>query len=126
VNGQQLLERLAKASMAFKASYAGLSDLRLLDETVTSNWSVRDIIGDGTSWDEEALKHLPLILKGAKPQACRGVGKLVRQPYFASEAICQNYLTSTVVTLSAGSVSVNDEPLAGIVPMEAGCTEVCP
>jgi hypothetical protein len=27
-----------------------------------------------------------------------------------------------VVTLSAGSVVVNDEPLAGIVPMEMGCS----
>jgi hypothetical protein len=36
------------------------------------------------------------------------------------------YLTSMVVTLSAGSVKVNEEPLAGIVPMETGCTGVCP
>jgi hypothetical protein len=31
-----------------------------------------------------------------------------------------------VVTLNAGSVRVNDKPLAGIVPMETGCTAVCP
>ena len=126
MNRQQLLKRLDKAWVAFKASYTGLSDLCLMEHGVTGNWSVRDIIAHVTSWDEEALKHLPLILKGGKPQVFRGAGKLLRQLCFASNAICQNYLTSTVVTLSAGSVSVNDEPLAGIVPMEAGCTGVCP
>jgi len=67
VNRQQLLKRLDKAWMVFKASYAGLSDVRLMEHGVTGNWSVRDIIAHVTSWDEEALKHLPLILKGGKP-----------------------------------------------------------
>ncbi len=53
--------------MAFKASYAGLSDMHLMEHGVTGNWSVRDIIAHVTSWDEEALKHLPLILNGGKP-----------------------------------------------------------
>ena len=34
---------------------------------VTGNWSVRDILAHVTTWDEEALKHLPLVLKGARP-----------------------------------------------------------
>jgi hypothetical protein len=39
-----------------------------MEHGVTGNWSVRDIIAHVTSWDEEALKHLPFILKGGKPQ----------------------------------------------------------
>ena len=35
---------------------------------MTGAWSVRDIIAHVTSWDEEALKHLPLVLKGGKPR----------------------------------------------------------
>jgi len=34
---------------------------------VTSAWSVRDITAHVTWWEEEALKHLPLILDGGKP-----------------------------------------------------------
>ena len=64
---QQLLKRVDKAWMAFKASYTGLCDLCLVEHGVTGNWSVRDIIAHVTTWDEEALKHLPLILKGGKP-----------------------------------------------------------
>jgi hypothetical protein len=63
----QLLERLDKAWVAFKASYAGLSEAQLVEPGVTGDWSVRDIIAHVTTWDEEALKHLPSILEGRKP-----------------------------------------------------------
>ena len=64
---QQLLRRLAKAWRAFKESYAGLTEPELLDPGVTGAWSVRDIIAHVTTWEEEALKHLPLVLTGEKP-----------------------------------------------------------
>jgi hypothetical protein len=34
---------------------------------VTGNWSVKDIIAHVTWWEEEALKHLPLIIMGGRP-----------------------------------------------------------
>jgi hypothetical protein len=34
---------------------------------VTKDWSVRDILAHVTTWEQEALKHLPTILKGGKP-----------------------------------------------------------
>ena len=34
---------------------------------VTGNWSVKEILAHVTTWEEEALKHLPLILKGGRP-----------------------------------------------------------
>ena len=64
---RRLLERLDKAWMAFKESYAGLSEAELLEPGVTGDWSVRDIIAHVTTWDEEALTHLPSILDGGKP-----------------------------------------------------------
>ncbi len=64
---QRLLKRLAKAWRAFQESYAGLSDSQMMEPGVTAAWSVRDILAHVTSWEEEALKHLPLILKGRKP-----------------------------------------------------------
>jgi hypothetical protein len=63
----QLLQRLDKAWLEFKESYAGLSDSRLLEPGVQGRWSVRDILAHVTTWEEEALTHLPLILKGGRP-----------------------------------------------------------
>jgi hypothetical protein len=64
---RQLLKRLDKAWGAFKESYAGLSASQLMEPGVAGAWSVRDILAHVTTWEEEALKHLPLILKGGKP-----------------------------------------------------------
>jgi hypothetical protein len=64
---RQLLTRLDTAWVAFNESYAGLSDERLMEPGVTDAWSVRDILAHVTTWEEEALKHLPLILKGGTP-----------------------------------------------------------
>lgn len=63
----QLLKRLDKAWVDFKASYAGLAEAELLEPGVTGNWSARDIIAHVTWWEEEALTHLPLILEGGRP-----------------------------------------------------------
>jgi len=67
VDRRQLLYRVAKAWEAFNGSYAGLSDAQLMEAGVTGDWSVRDILAHVTTWEEEALKHLPLILKGGTP-----------------------------------------------------------
>jgi len=63
-----LLTRLEKAWREFLESHAGLSDLQMIKPGVTGNWSVRDILVHVTTWEQEALKHLPTILKGGKPE----------------------------------------------------------
>ena len=67
VDRRQLLKRLDQAWRAFNDSYAGLSDAQLMEPGVTGAWSVRDILAHVTTWEEEALEHLPLILKGGTP-----------------------------------------------------------
>ncbi len=64
---QQLLKRLEKAWAAIKESYAGLSDSRMMEPGVMDNWSVKDILAHVTTWEEEALKYLPLIITGGRP-----------------------------------------------------------
>jgi hypothetical protein len=40
-----------------------------MEAGLTRAWSVHDILAHVTTWEEEALKHLPLILKrGAPPR----------------------------------------------------------
>src|SRR5215831_11724124 len=64
---QQLLKRLEKAWSAIKESYEGLADSQMTEPGVMGNWSVKDILAHVTTWEEEALKYLPLILTGGKP-----------------------------------------------------------
>lgn len=64
---QQLLRRLEAAWSAFTDSYAGLAEAQLTAPGVSGKWSVRDIIAHVTTWEEEALKHLPQVLDGGRP-----------------------------------------------------------
>jgi uncharacterized protein (TIGR03083 family) len=64
---QQLLNHLDKAWAAIKESYAGLSDAQMTEPGVTGRWSVKDILAHVTTWEEEALKYLPLIIAGGRP-----------------------------------------------------------
>jgi hypothetical protein len=67
VNRQQLLKKLDQAWAELKQSYAGLSDAQLAEPGVVGDWSVKDILAHVTWWEEEALKHLPLIVKEGRP-----------------------------------------------------------
>jgi Mycothiol maleylpyruvate isomerase N-terminal domain len=64
---QRLLHRLDAAWAAFTDSYAGVSDSRLVEPGVVDGWSVKDILAHVTTWEEEALHHLPLIIAGGTP-----------------------------------------------------------
>jgi hypothetical protein len=64
---QRLLMRLEAAWTALTDSYAGVSDSKLVEPGVVDDWSVKDIVAHVTTWEEEALKHLPLIIAGGTP-----------------------------------------------------------
>lgn len=38
-----------------------------MEPGIAGAWSVKDILAHVTTWEEEALKHLPSILDGSKP-----------------------------------------------------------
>lgn len=67
MNRQQLLTRLEKGWTAIQESFAGLTDTQLTEPGVMDGWSAKDILAHVTTWEEEALKYLPLIIKGDKP-----------------------------------------------------------
>jgi hypothetical protein len=64
---EQLLKKVDEAWAMIKKSYAGLSDSQMTEPGVTGSWSVRDILAHVSIWEEEALKHLPLIIDGERP-----------------------------------------------------------
>ena len=63
----QLLQRLETAWTALTDSYAGLTDAQLTQPGVTGDWSVKDILAHVTTWETEALTHLPSIMAGRRP-----------------------------------------------------------
>src|SRR4051794_35921833 len=67
MNRQQLLDKLDKAWVALVESYAGLPESRLTEPGVMENWSVKDILAHVTTWEEEALSTLPIIVEGVRP-----------------------------------------------------------
>ena len=67
MNREQLLHRLDTAWVAFRTSYAGVSNVQFTEPGVAGEWSVKDLIAHVTWWEEEALRHLPLILAGGRP-----------------------------------------------------------
>jgi hypothetical protein len=62
----KLLQRLDTAWIELSRSYAGLTDSQLTEPGVVEDWSVKDIIAHITTWEEEALKHLPVIMAGGR------------------------------------------------------------
>jgi uncharacterized protein (TIGR03083 family) len=63
----RLVTKVDATWRAFKESYAGLDEEQLLQPGVLDGWSVKDLIAHVTSWEEEALKHMPLIAQGGRP-----------------------------------------------------------
>ena len=63
---QSLLDTLDKAWQQFKESYCGISESQISQPGVVGEWSVKDIIGHVTTWEEEALKALALISQGQR------------------------------------------------------------
>lgn len=64
---EQLLARLDERWQEFKAAYSGLSENQLDVPGVVENWSVKDVLAHVNTWEEEALKYLPIVLRGKKP-----------------------------------------------------------
>jgi hypothetical protein len=57
-----LLKLLEKEWSTLLASFNGLDDNILRQPGIVGKWSIRDIIIHITTWEEEALKALPLII----------------------------------------------------------------
>jgi hypothetical protein len=64
---QKLMRQLEKTWAAFKEAYAGLTEAEMIEPGVTGDWSAKDILAHVTTWEQEALKVLPVILKGGRP-----------------------------------------------------------
>ncbi len=67
MNRAQLLQRVDEAWRELQASYEGLPETELSHSGVSGEWSIMDTIAHVTSWEEEALAHLPAVAAGDRP-----------------------------------------------------------
>ncbi|MDP3064652.1 MAG: DinB family protein [Chloroflexota bacterium] len=68
-----LLQRIGERWQTFNDSFAGLPDAALQEPGVTGEWSVVDVVAHVTTWEEETLKALTLLMEGARPPQYGGV-----------------------------------------------------
>jgi len=62
----KLLQKIDAAWCDFTTSYASLSDDLLGQPNAIGEWSLQDILGHIATWEEEALKYIPVILDGKR------------------------------------------------------------
>lgn len=63
---EQLLKKLDDAWRELTASYEGIPSSRMIEPGVVGDWSVKDLLGHITTWEEESLTHLPAILESRR------------------------------------------------------------
>ncbi len=79
MNRQQLLTRIDRRWSEFVQSYAGLTENAMTQPGVIGEWSVKDIIAHVTTWEEETLKALPVLVEGRRTPLYGGVDRFNAQ-----------------------------------------------
>jgi uncharacterized damage-inducible protein DinB len=59
-----ILNHLDENWQALVQALSGLSEKDLMEPNVCGSWSVREIMSHISTWEEEALQNIPLILDG--------------------------------------------------------------
>jgi len=61
---EQVLNRIEQEWEIFLESIRGLTDSGMMKSGAVGYWSIRDVLAHIATWEQEALKVLPLILEG--------------------------------------------------------------
>jgi len=61
---ERVLNRIEQGWKIFLESFRCLTDNTMMESGAVGYWSVRDVLAHIATWEEEALKALPLILEG--------------------------------------------------------------
>ena len=90
---ERLLAQLNRDWQVFLDSLACLPDSALLQPGVVGEWSLRDIMGHVTTWEEESIKALPAILARVPPPTYGGYGGVGVDAFNAQKAAEKHALT---------------------------------
>lgn len=62
-----VLRRLERSWADLHESFAGLTETQLTQPGALGEWSVKDVLAHITTWEKEALEHLPTVARGERP-----------------------------------------------------------
>ena len=62
-----VLRRLERSWADLHESFTGLTEAQLTQPGALGEWSVKDVLAHITTWEKEALKHLPTVARGERP-----------------------------------------------------------
>ena len=63
----RLLTRIDARWHELQNSIEGLTGAQLVEPGTMDEWSIRDMLAHVTTWEEQALEHLPTIIAGGRP-----------------------------------------------------------
>jgi hypothetical protein len=66
MNKEQNIDRLENRWQEFLHSFAELSESQMTHPGPDGGWSIKDILVHVRTWEEEALKYLPIILENQR------------------------------------------------------------
>ncbi len=66
MGNEKLLDKIAAAWAGLQASYAGLTAEQMQEPGAAGEWSVKDTLAHVTTWEQESLDHLPVIVRGER------------------------------------------------------------
>ncbi|MBI4311158.1 MAG: maleylpyruvate isomerase N-terminal domain-containing protein [Chloroflexi bacterium] len=70
-----MLKRIDLKWNGFLQSYAGLTEAAMKEPGVVGDWSVKDILAHVTTWEDETLKSLPVLMEGRRMPLYGGVDR---------------------------------------------------
>ena len=73
MNRAQLLKRIEGRWEVLQQTMQGLPEKAVMEPGVVGRWSVKDLMGHVTTWEREALTHLPTIMRGMRTPRYGGV-----------------------------------------------------
>lgn len=62
----QIINRLENRWQEFLQSFEGLTESQMTHSGIEGGWSIKDILVHVRTWEEEALKYLPIILENQR------------------------------------------------------------
>lgn len=70
----QILQRLNRGWLALLESIQGLPEAAATQPGVVGTWSVKDLLGHVTTWEEEAIRAVSQVARGAPTPRYRSYG----------------------------------------------------
>ena len=61
--------------MALNDSISGLPESMMVEPGVVGDWSLKDLLAHVSTWEEETLKALPMLIEGKRPVGYHGIDR---------------------------------------------------